>query len=146
MEKFKQHIEEEVKRLYETFPQQPMIKLTDVLKREHEAAEKCHICLKEFRNRKARDHSHYTGEYRGAVHNNFNLKYKIPDHIPVVFHNLSGYDAHLFIKELGKRFNKNDIGVIAENKEKYISFNVKISVKLAGVTINMVKKCIKILS
>ena len=146
VEKFKQHIEEEVKRLYETFPQQPMIKLTDVLKREHEAAEKCHICLKEFRNRKARDHSHYTGEYRGAVHNNFNLKYKIPDHIPVVFHNLSGYDAHLFIKELGKRFNKNDIGVIAENKEKYISFNVKISVKLAGVRINMVKKCIKILS
>ena len=37
-----------------------MIKLTDVLKREHKAAEKCHICLKEFndpRNRKARDHS-----------------------------------------------------------------------------------------
>ena len=50
-----------------------------------------------------------------------------------MFHNLSGYDAHLFIKELGKRFNKNDIGVIAENKEKYISFNVKINVKLAGV-------------
>ena len=48
-------------------------------------------------------------------------------------HNLSGYDAHLFIKELGRRFNKNDIGVIAENKEKYISFNVKINVKLAGV-------------
>ena len=50
-----------------------------------------------------------------------------------MFHNLSGYDAHLFIKELGRRFNKNDIGVIAENKEKYISFNVKINVKLAGV-------------
>ena len=50
-----------------------------------------------------------------------------------MFHNLSGYDAHLFIKELGKKFNKNNIGVIAENKEKYISFNVKINVKLAGV-------------
>ena len=50
-----------------------------------------------------------------------------------MFHNLSGYDAHLFIKELGRRFNKNDIGVIAENKEKYISFNVKINVKLARV-------------
>ena len=50
-----------------------------------------------------------------------------------MFHNLSGYDAHLFIKELGRRFNKNDIGVIAENKEKYISFNIKINVKLAGV-------------
>ena len=44
----------------------------------------------------------------------------------MVFHNLSGYEAHLFIKELGKRLNKNDIGVLAENKEKYISFNAKI--------------------
>ena len=47
---------------------------------------------------------------------------------------MNGYDAHLFIKELVKRFNKNDIGVIAENKEKYIRFNVKINVKLAGVS------------
>ena len=50
-----------------------------------------------------------------------------------MFHNLNVYDAHLFIKELGKKFNKDHIGVIAENKEKYISFNVKISVRLAGV-------------
>ena len=39
----------------------------------------------------------------------------------------------MFIKKLGRRFNKNDTGVIGENKEKYISFNVKIKVKLAGV-------------
>ena len=39
----------------------------------------------------------------------------------------------MLIKELPRRFNKNDIGVITENKEKYISFNVKINVKLAGV-------------
>ena len=38
VEKFVEYIEEEVKRLYETFPQQPMINLTDVLKRKHEAA------------------------------------------------------------------------------------------------------------
>ena len=136
MEKFVEYIEEEVKRLYATFPQQPMTGLTDVLKREHKAAEKCHICLKEFndpKNKKVRDHCHYTGLYRGAAHSNCSLKYKMPDHIPTVFHNLSGYDAHLFTIELGRRFNKNDIGVIAENKEKYISFNVKIIVKLARV-------------
>ena len=51
-----------------------------------------------------------------------------------MFYNLSGYDADLFIKELGRWFNKNDIGVITENKEKYIIFNVKINVKLAGVS------------
>ena len=66
VEKFVEYIEKEVKRLYETFPRQPMTRLTDVQKREHEAAEKCHICLKEFndpRNRKVRDHCHYTGLY-----------------------------------------------------------------------------------
>ena len=136
VEKFVEYIEEEVKRLYKTFPQQLIIALADVQKRGHETAGKCHTCLKEFndpKNKNVRDHCHYTGLYRGAAHNNCNLKYLIPDYIPIVFHNLSGYDAHLFIKELGRRFNKNDIGVIAENKEKYISFNVKINVKLAGV-------------
>lgn len=40
---------------------------------------------------------------------------------------------HLFIKELGKKFNKDDTKVIAENKEKYNRFSVEINVKLAGV-------------
>ena len=44
------------------------------------------------------------------------------------------------LKKLGKRFIKNDIGVIAENKEKYISFNVKVKVTLT------VQKSVKIFS
>ena len=136
-ETFVEQIEEEVKRLYATFSQQLMIELTYVLKREHEAAEKCHICLKEFngpQNKKVRDHCHYTGLFRGAAHNKCHLKYQIADHITIVFHNLSSYDAHLFSKELGRRFSKTYIGIITENKEKYISFNVKINVKLVGVS------------
>ena len=82
---------------------------------------------------KVRDDCHYTGEYRGAAHSSCNLKYKIPGYIPIVFYNLGGYDAHLFIRKLGKNFNRSDIGCIAEKKEKYISFNVRIKVKLAGV-------------
>ena len=67
MEKFVEYIEEEVKRLYATYPQQPVTERTNVLKREHKAAEKCHICLKEFndpQNKKVRDHCHYTSLYR----------------------------------------------------------------------------------
>ena len=46
-------------------------------------------------------------------------------HISIVFQNLSDYDAHLFIKEArGKNFNKDDIIVIAENKDKYNGFDV----------------------
>jgi len=35
-------------------------------------------------------------------HNKCNLLYQEPQHIPVILYNLSGYDAHLFIKNLGK--------------------------------------------
>ena len=52
--------------------------------------------------------------------------YRIPSYIPVVFHNLSRYDAHLFIRELGR--HSRDMGVIAKNKEDYISFSVEVAV------------------
>ena len=54
--------------------------------------------------------------------------------MPILIHYLTGYDAHLFINVLGKKFNKADIKVIAENKEKCISFNVKINIKLVMVS------------
>ena len=90
VEKFKEHIQDEVKSLYASFPQQPSTELSDMRKREHEATEKCHICYKEFssENRKARDHCHYMGLYRGAAYNNCNLKYQIPVFMPIVFHKI----------------------------------------------------------
>ena len=114
-----------------------MIPLTEILQREHDEATKCHICMNLFddpqNNQKVRDYRHYTGLYRGAAQNSCNLQYKIAKQILIVFHNLSGYDAHLFIRELGKKFNTDDNGCIAENKEKCISFSIKIPVQLAGV-------------
>ena len=46
--------------------------------------------------------------------------------MPVVFHNLKGYDSHMFMKELAKHVSK--MGVIAKNTEDYISFSVKVDV------------------
>ena len=149
VEKFVEYIEEEVKRLYETFPQQPMIKLTDVQKREHEAAEKCQICLKGLndpKNRKMRDHCHYTGLYQGAAHNNCNVKYKIPDHILIVFHKLNGYDAHLFIKELGRKFNKAISESLQKARRNTLVLMLKLTLSWLGLSIRMVHKCIKIFS
>ena len=64
--------------------------------------------------------------YRGAAHNLCNLNYRKPNFTPVVFYNLSGYDSHLFIKNLG--FSNGDIDCIPNNEEKYISFSKKIQV------------------
>ena len=44
----------------------------------------------------------------------------------MVFHNLSGYDSHLFIKNLG--FSEGNIDCIPNNEEKYISFTKRIQV------------------
>ena len=75
---------------------------------------------------KVRDHCHFTGRYRGAAHNSCNLKYRKPNFTPVAFHNLSGYDAHLSIKNLG--FNAGNIDCIPNNEERYISFTKNIEV------------------
>ena len=104
-----------------------MLPLTKEQVKEYKKATKCHICFKEFKDKgKVRDHCHYTGVYRGAAHFGCNLRYKIPNYMPVVFHNLAGYDAHLFIRELSK-YTK-DMGVIAKNMEDYISFSIKVEV------------------
>ena len=41
-----------------------------------------------------------------------------------MFQNLSGYDSHPFIRELGA--HTSDMEVIAKNKEDYISFSIKV--------------------
>ena len=56
------------------------------------------------------------------------------DSISLRFHLCCMEILKVFIKELGERFNENDAEVIAENKKKNISFNVKSNVKLAGVS------------
>ena len=52
--------------------------------------------------RKARDHCHYTGNYRRVAHSISSLRYKTPEGIPVVFHNGFTYHYHSIIKELVK--------------------------------------------
>ena len=46
--------------------------------------------------------------------------------LPVLFHNLQGYDAHLFIKQLSGL--PGDLSCIPSTEEKYISFSKKIKV------------------
>ena len=129
IETFCDYIKEEAHRLYHMFPEKPTDPLTKKQWKKYKRSTKCHICYKPFTqtNLKVRDHCHYTGLYRGPAHSLCNLRYKIPSYIPVVFQNLSGYDAHLFIRELGA--HASEMGVIAKNKEDYISFSIKVPVE-----------------
>ena len=124
MEKFVDWLEEDVKRIA-NIPNVSMIFGKEEEDRFNKAT-KCWICEDELGEDKVRDHCHYTGRYRGAAHNKCNLKYKKPKFIPVVFHNLSGYDAHLFVKNLG--YSEGNINCIPNNEEKYISFTKNVIV------------------
>ena len=72
-----------------------MLPLTKEESKSDQDAKVCYICgkkfLKNFANnkyyRKVGDHCHYTGKNRGAAHGICNLKFNVPDEIPVVFRN-----------------------------------------------------------
>ena len=63
-----------------------------------------------------------------------NLNFQLTDKIPVVFHNLKGYDSHFIMQEIGNIVKKNayfdkegkkhemSINVIPCNMEKYLAF------------------------
>ncbi|XP_053209837.1 uncharacterized protein LOC128393666 [Panonychus citri] len=87
----------------------------------YELADICHVCLQPLFQDKVLDHCHLTGKLRGAAHNLCNLKLRLPNRIPVIFHNLKGYDAHLIMKGI-KSNQVKKISVIPQNSEKYIAF------------------------
>ena len=124
MDVFIQWLEEDVKAIANIKPKKMIFMEED--KERFNKSKICWICDEPFKDNKVRDHCHYTGRYRGSACNSCNLKYRKPKFIPVFFHNLSGYDSHLFIKKLGTPNEKMDC--IPNNEEKYISFSKNIKV------------------
>ena len=90
----------------------------------YQDAKVCSICGKRilrFTNDKnyqrVRDHCNYTDKYRDAAASIYDLKFSVPNQIPVVFHNGSNYDYHFIIKELANKF-KGQFECIGENVQK----------------------------
>jgi len=123
--KFMDFLERDIEEIYNNFHRFPMkVQMTQSDEIDFKNASNCHICDGELGEDKVLDHCHITGKYRGAAHNGCNLNFKKPKFTPVIFHNLSGYDSHLFIKNLG--ISKGKINCIPNNEEKYISFTKRI--------------------
>ena len=82
----------------------------------------CWICKKLIDNddEKVRDHCHITSKFRGAAHWDCNINFQLTKKVPVIFHNLKGYDSHLIFSVLHK-FNLK-INVIPNGLEKYMTF------------------------
>lgn len=108
-----------------------MIALTVEEQNTFENSQTCHICGKNFTvsDVKIRDHNHLTGHFRGASHQSCNLAYQLPNFIPVVSHNMNGYDSHFFIQQLCTKLD-GDLTLLPFNKEKYKSFTKKITVNI----------------
>ena len=59
-------------------------------------------------------------KFRGAAHWDCNINFQLTKKVPVIFHNLKGYDSHLIFSELNKFIVK--INVIPNGLEKYMAF------------------------
>ena len=81
----------------------------------------CWICKKLLDNdeEKVRHHCHVTGKFTGKAHWNCNINFQLTKKVPVIFHNLRGYDSHLIFNELDKFDVKID--VIPNELEKYMT-------------------------
>ena len=115
------------------------LRMTKEDEKEFQKAKECHICNKKYTDKdiRVRDHCHITGKYRGSAHQECNLKLRVnPEEvkIPVIFHNLRGYDSHFIMQEIGAIVKNHaytnkkgekcqmNINAIPNNMEKYMAF------------------------
>ena len=111
--------------------------MTEVDEQYFKTMDGCHICGEKYTDEdvRIRDHCHITGKFRGSAHQECNLRVK-PENIkiPVIFHNLRGYDSHLIMQQIGEIANKHgymnkkgekqdlNINAIPNNMEKNKAF------------------------
>ena len=127
---FYEELEEVTKKIYDRFKVDASMIFNDEARKLFEEQTECYACGKPFVDedglRKVRDHCHFTGKVRGALHSKCNLRLRRTKVIPVLFHNLEGYDSHLFVKHLAD--TEGSVNCIPHNEEKYITFTKNVCV------------------
>ena len=134
----------EVRQEFDEVPVKGM-ELSDDETEYHIHSDRCWICELEFRpatvvkNKdgtekkntdfiKVRDHCHFTGRYRGPAHQKCNLRLRRQRLVPVLFHNLRGYDSHFLVKAF--RGLEESIGGIPEGGQKFKMLSLKKASKM----------------
>ena len=86
----------------------------------------CYICKERFIQKLGKDTNHCkvtghfccTGKYRGAAHSIAhsicNLRFNVPNEIPVIFHNSSNYDYRFIIKRISKQILTKNLNVLGK--------------------------------
>ena len=115
------------------FKKNKRFEILKVSEEEKKAQTSCSVCGVKFEidSLKVVDHDHFTGKFRGMAHKECNLNFKEPTFIPIIGHNASKYDIHLFIKEMSELSEVDDnmfVTYLPTNKETFISFSVKYKV------------------
>ena len=124
-EHFLRALQEEERGIQKVLAKPQDMRMTRADWESHRTASSCHVCDKPLEGDSVKDHCHITGKYRGAAHSACNLKLRLSPKtttIPVVFHNLRGYDSHLLMQAISKVEGR--MNCIPNNTEKYISFSL----------------------
>ena len=109
-------------------------KATKFFEKEHDReiisekiCDKCWLCEKEFDNQAQIMHfCKLSGKYLGNAHNqciHIAEKNNRNHIVPIFFHNLEGYDSHIFINKLINSKKDEKIHIIPHTNEKFMSFN-----------------------
>ncbi len=111
-------------------PGKPMDELTEEEKARVEAADKCYLCQNRLEKQdRVLDHDHLTGKFLGVAHSLCNLQRKEVMTLNAFAHNLSGYDSHVFIKEMANNARVKSMQAIPLNTQKFKAFTINSNIR-----------------
>ena len=129
--KFCESFRENAKNIID-FAKKKVIPLAKEELKSHQDPKVCHVCGKIILKKltksknywKVRDHCNHTGKYRGTARSICNLRFNVPNEIPVVLHNHSNYDYHSIIKKYRTSLRGN-LNVLGKTKKSANLFRLQ---------------------
>jgi hypothetical protein len=120
-----------VKEWYNLNAYTSMSPLTPEEVHSHENADKCYIGGCKFlpENVKCMDHDKISGKYIGPACSKCNLSRKVTKYLPIIFHNLRGYDIKHIMRYGAKNFPHWEMYPIVQSGEKFLGMRISKAVE-----------------